>query len=57
MKQKKMISKKRPLKNLSMADLLALEKKFQHSFNNKGMKVKKDVQNEFVIRLKKLGYE
>tara|TARA_R110002020_G_scaffold148076_8_gene323950 strand:+ start:12451 stop:12609 length:159 start_codon:yes stop_codon:yes gene_type:complete len=52
-----MISKKRPLKNLSMADLLALEKKFQHSFNNKGMKVKKDVQNEFVIRLKKLGYE
>ena len=46
-----------PLEELSMADLLALEKKFQHSFTNKGMKVKKDVQNEFVIRLKRLGYE
>lgn len=47
----------KPLKDLSIADLLALEKKFQHSFSNIEMKINEDVQNEVVIRLKKLGYE
>ena len=47
----------RPLENLSVADLIALENKFKDSSNYECRKICSDANKELKKRLKSLGYE